>query len=409
VQPTIRRKVESGVTALIILALGGFAFAHQGVPAEEVDLNDGGVWVTNAALGMTGHLNYQSRIIDGGLNAPTRDFDISQEGNRVLLQDKADKAARPIDTATLTMGTRVTTGNLEYSHGSNTVLIADTGEGKVWATSLERFTDFSSSAAPLLEEVDSPHVVVGRDGTGFVVDASGTITKVTGSDERFRTESVGTLPDGITSSTQLTIAGDQLVAIDEGRIRTAGSSTEVPGITAKALAQQPSLERGHVSVATPDALLTIPLYLVLDAVHLTNTVWSIILPCSVSPFGVFLGRVYADSSVPNEIIDSARIDGASEIRIFFTIVLRLLAPAMVTIFLFIFVATWNNFFLPLMTINSAELKPVTLGLYGMSTYFNPQYGALLQGALLGVIPLIGLFLGLQRFWQSGLAAGAVKG
>ncbi|EGE39205.1 hypothetical protein HMPREF0059_00554 [Actinomyces viscosus C505] len=159
----------------------------------------------------------------------------------------------------------------------------------------------------------------------------------------------------------------------------------------------------------PIALLTIPLYLVLDAVHLTNTVWSIILPCSVSPFGVFLGRVYADSSVPNEIIDSARIDGASEIRIFFTIVLRLLAPAMVTIFLFIFVATWNNFFLPLMTINSAELKPVTLGLYGMSTYFNPQYGALLQGTLLGVIPLIVLFLGLQRFWQSGLAAGAVKG
>jgi len=81
----------------------------------------------------------------------------------------------------------------------------------------------------------------------------------------------------------------------------------------------------------------------------------------------------------------------------------------VAIFLFIFVATWNNFFLPLMTINSAELKPVTLGLYGMSTYFNPQYGALLQGALLGVIPLIVLFLGLQRFWQSGLAAGAVKG
>ena len=114
-------------------------------------------------------------------------------------------------------------------------------------------------------------------------------------------------------------------------------------------------------------------------------------------------------SVPRELYEAARIDGASEIRIFFTIVLRLLAPAMVTIFLFIFVATWNNFFLPLMTINSAELKPVTLGLYGMSTYFNPQYGALLQGALLGVIPLIVLFLGLQRFWQSGLAAGAVKG
>lgn len=258
-QPTIRRKVESGVTALLILTLGGFAFAHRGVPAEEVDLNDGGVWVTNTTQGMTGHLNYQSRIIDGGLNAPTRDFDISQEGNRVLLQDKADKAARPIDTATLTMGTRVTTGNLEYSHGANTVLIADAGENKVWATSLERFADFSSSAVPLLEDVDSPHVVVGRDGTGFVVDASGAITRVTGSDDHFRTESAGTLPDGITSSTQLTIAGDQLVAVDEGRVRTAGSSTEVPGITATALAQQPSLERGHVSVAAADSLLTIPL------------------------------------------------------------------------------------------------------------------------------------------------------
>ncbi|SJN20832.1 Predicted galacto-N-biose-/lacto-N-biose I ABC transporter, permease component 2 [Luteococcus japonicus LSP_Lj1] len=113
--------------------------------------------------------------------------------------------------------------------------------------------------------------------------------------------------------------------------------------------------------------------------------------------------------MPDEILESARIDGAGEFRIFATMVLRLLAPAMVTIFLFIFVATWNNFLLPLMMINSAELKPVTLGLYGMMSYFNPQYGAVLQGALLGVIPLVVLFLGLQKRWQSGLAAGAVKG
>ncbi|MEO6790536.1 MAG: ABC transporter permease subunit, partial [Ornithinibacter sp.] len=105
---------------------------------------------------------------------------------------------------------------------------------------------------------------------------------------------------------------------------------------------------------------------------------------------------------------AARLDGASEVRIFFSVVLRLLAPAMVTIFLFIFVATWNNFLLPLMMISTAELKPVTLGLYGMMSYFNPQYGAVLQGALLGVLPLIVLFLGLQRFWRAGLASGAVK-
>ena len=88
----------------------------------------------------------------------------------------------------------------------------------------------------------------------------------------------------------------------------------------------------------PVALLTIPLYVVFHNLGLTDTVWAILIPSCVSPFGVFLGRVYADSSVPTELIEAARIDGASEARVFFTIVLRLLAPAMVTIFLFIFVA-----------------------------------------------------------------------
>lgn len=159
----------------------------------------------------------------------------------------------------------------------------------------------------------------------------------------------------------------------------------------------------------PIALLTVPLYLEFHAIGLTNTVWAVIIPSSVSPFGVFLGIVYAGSSVPDELLEAARIDGASEVRTFFTVVLRLLAPAMVTIFLFIFVATWNNFLLPLLMVSSPELKPVTLGLYGMMTYFSPDKGAVMLGALLGVLPLIVLFFGLQRFWQSGLAAGAVKG
>lgn len=159
----------------------------------------------------------------------------------------------------------------------------------------------------------------------------------------------------------------------------------------------------------PVALLTVPLYIEFHALGLTNTVWAIIIPSAVSPFGVFLGMVYAESSVPTELLEAARIDGAGEARIFFTIVLRLLGPAMVTIFLFIFVATWNNFLLPLMMISSQDLKPVTLGLYGMMSYFSPDKGAVMLGALLGVIPLILLFFTLQRYWRSGLAAGAVKG
>ena len=159
-----------------------------------------------------------------------------------------------------------------------------------------------------------------------------------------------------------------------------------------------------------NAAIGIPMYSIFHTLHLTNTMLSIIIPCCVSPFGFFLGRTYAQSSVPDELLEAARIDGASEARIFFTIVLRLLAPAMVTIFLFLFVATWNNFLLPLMMVSSDTLKPVTLGLYGMVSLatFNDR-GSLMMGALLGVLPVIVLFLGLQRYWQAGLAAGAVKG
>ncbi|GGE96858.1 carbohydrate ABC transporter permease [Mycetocola zhadangensis] len=159
----------------------------------------------------------------------------------------------------------------------------------------------------------------------------------------------------------------------------------------------------------PVALLTVPLYLEFQALGLVDTVWAIIIPSAVSPFGVFLAMVYAESSVPSELLEAARIDGAGETRIFFTIVLRLLAPAMVTIFLFVFVATWNNFLLPLLMVSSQELKPVTLGLFGMVSYFAPDKGAVMLGALLGVVPLILLFFTLQRYFQSGLAAGAVKG
>ena len=164
-----------------------------------------------------------------------------------------------------------------------------------------------------------------------------------------------------------------------------------------------------IGLLMPVALLTVPLYLLFIKLHLVNTIWAVIIPSMVSPFGVFLGNVYADSSVPTELLEAARIDGAGEFRIFSTMVLRLLAPAMVTIFLFIFVATWNNFLLPLMMITDENLQPVTQGLYGMMAYFAPDKGAVMLASVIGVVPLVILFLVLQRYWQSGLAAGAVKG
>ncbi len=163
-------------------------------------------------------------------------------------------------------------------------------------------------------------------------------------------------------------------------------------------------------VLVPGTALALPLYLLMSKVHLTNTYWSVLLPSIVSPFGVFLARVYAGSAVPDELLEAARMDGAREFRIFRTISFRIMSPALVTIFLFQFVAIWNNFFLPLVMLSNEKLYPVTLGLYS----WNNEYGQAPQlvsyvviGTLLSVIPLVIAFLSLQRFWRSGLTAGSV--
>ncbi len=164
-------------------------------------------------------------------------------------------------------------------------------------------------------------------------------------------------------------------------------------------------------VLVPATALALPLFLLFSQVGATNTFWSVFLPSIVSPFGVYLARIYASSSVPDEIIEAARIDGSGEVRTFFTVATRLMAPAMVTIFLFQFVAIWNNFFLPLIMLRDQSLFPVTLGLYVWNSQVSqiPEIRALvIVGALLSIVPLIIAFLGLQRFWRSGLGSGGLK-
>lgn len=163
-------------------------------------------------------------------------------------------------------------------------------------------------------------------------------------------------------------------------------------------------------VLVPNALLTIPLYFLASSVGLINTPWAVIIPTCVSPFGVYLARIFAEQSIPDELLEAARMDGAGEWRLFGSIAMRILAPATVTIFLFIFVSSWNNFLLPLMMLNSEELKPVTLGLYGWQTYRGAaSYDIVLMGSLVAIVPMAILFFALQRHLRTGLAAGSVKG
>jgi multiple sugar transport system permease protein len=167
------------------------------------------------------------------------------------------------------------------------------------------------------------------------------------------------------------------------------------------------------AVAVPGTALAVPTFLLFSEMGLTNTVWAIIVPSLVSPFGLYLMWVYASEAVPQELIEAARIDGAGEARIFFTVALRLLAPGIVTVLLFSVVAVWNNYFLPLIMLSEPDLYPLTVGLTQWSRQAQgvgaePIYNLVITGSLLMIVPLIIVFIFLQRFWQSGLMAGSVK-
>jgi multiple sugar transport system permease protein len=169
------------------------------------------------------------------------------------------------------------------------------------------------------------------------------------------------------------------------------------------------------SIMVPTTALAIPTYLLFSKVGIVNTPWAIILPSLVSPFGLYLMRVYAQDAVSDSILEAARIDGAGELRIFFQVVLRSLAPGLVTVLLFTLVSTWNNYFLPLIMFNDPNLYPITVGLSNWSSQAVGGSGGnvnllslVITGSLLSVIPLIAAFLLLQRYWQSGLTAGGVK-
>ncbi|WP_232344216.1 carbohydrate ABC transporter permease [Actinoplanes awajinensis] len=164
-------------------------------------------------------------------------------------------------------------------------------------------------------------------------------------------------------------------------------------------------------VLVPATALALPLFLIFSQLNATNTFWSVFLPSLVNPFGVYLARIYATASVPEELLEAARLDGSGEVRTFFKISTKLMFPALVTIFLFHFVAVWNNFLLPLIMLGNERLFPVTLGLYSWNTQVNqlPELRMLvLTGALVSILPLVAAFLLLQRFWRSGLGSGAVK-
>jgi multiple sugar transport system permease protein len=168
------------------------------------------------------------------------------------------------------------------------------------------------------------------------------------------------------------------------------------------------------AVAVPGTALAVPTFLMFSQMGLTNTPWAVIVPSLISPFGLYLMWTFAADAIPDELLEAARLDGAGEFRIFFRVCLPLLAPGLVTVLLFTSVATWNNYFLPLIMLKNPDWYPLTVGLNAWSAQAitaggDVVFDLVITGSLLTIVPLIAAFLLLQRYWQSGLAAGGVKG
>ncbi|MFI2104354.1 carbohydrate ABC transporter permease [Isoptericola sp. NPDC019693] len=165
----------------------------------------------------------------------------------------------------------------------------------------------------------------------------------------------------------------------------------------------------------PLTALVIPQYLLMSTVGLVNTPWAVIIPSMLNPFAVYLIRVFAQDAVPDELLEAARLDGASELRAFRSVALHILRPALATVLVFSLVGVWNNYFLPLLMLSDSRLYPITVGLAdwyaraeataGAST---PLFNLVITGSLIALVPLVVAFLALQRHWVGGLTLGSVR-
>jgi multiple sugar transport system permease protein len=177
-----------------------------------------------------------------------------------------------------------------------------------------------------------------------------------------------------------------------------------------------------VVMIMPAASLVLPIFLELNALHLIGSVFSVILPFSFFPFGVYLAYIYYATSIPPELLDAARVDGCGEWLTFRRVALPLAKPVVALVFFFSFVSNWNNFFLPYVVLADSNQYPITVGLSNLlasTPSFNPAVGGggqttnifkpeLALATLVAVIPVAIVFLFSQRALVRGTLGGSVK-
>jgi multiple sugar transport system permease protein len=169
------------------------------------------------------------------------------------------------------------------------------------------------------------------------------------------------------------------------------------------------------SLMVPATALVVPIFMLESYLHLNNSYEGVILPLALYPFGAYFMSIYSMDAVPDTLIDAARIDGASELTIFWRVARPVLVPGMATLFLLSFIGTWNNYFLPLVLLGDPSRFPLTVGLTTWASELHlagvsqPLYPEVILGSLISVLPLLILFPFLQKYVARGLTFGAIAG
>ena len=162
------------------------------------------------------------------------------------------------------------------------------------------------------------------------------------------------------------------------------------------------------AMALPKQVIVIPLAQLMTFLNLKDTLWAVILPTVGWPFGVFLMKQFSES-IPTEILEAARVDGAGELRTFFSVVFPMIKPGIGALAIFTFVNSWNDYFLQLIMLTSRINWTISLGIARLQGEMSSDFGLIMAGATLAAIPIVAVFIAFQKYFTQGIAMGAVKG
>lgn len=162
-----------------------------------------------------------------------------------------------------------------------------------------------------------------------------------------------------------------------------------------------------LSVSVPLFITVIPAFALMSRIGWVNTYWVLIVPASANAFGIFLIRQYL-VSIPEDLLDSGRIDGCSEFQLYYKIALPLMKPALGALAIYLFIDSWNDFLWPLIMVRTQDMYTLPIGLSSLYGQFTAPFGLIMVGALLSSLPILFLFIAMHRYFVEGLTLGAVK-